>query len=155
MIAAALVVGQLALCSVIGWVTFGDLLRPATNRADSIPLSEPLAPAPTSAPVPSVSPAAEPTTPSQRASPSRRAGTATTKRPSPDAVTSSSTAGKPKPKPTADAVLLPAPSESEAVQEPVRRWATCSPEDSLGRTEDGAWVRCWRTRDGELRWHTV
>jgi hypothetical protein len=151
-IAVALVVGQLALCSVIGWVTFGDLLEQSPRRdpgalpaiVDSLP--EPV-PAPSTAPVPTVTSRAPRTAAPARTTPPR------TTRP---AVPPTTATGTPKPTTSQpDAVLLPAPGDDEAVQEPVKRHALCAPEDALGRTEDGDWLRCRQTDDGELRWRAV
>ncbi len=156
-IAVALVAGQVALCSVIGWVTFGELVDPAASGQRAVG-SAPLvgADGPASAPTPPGTTTRSATVPtattSVRAAWPARSTAAPAKRP---AARSSTSAGTPKPTPTADAVLLPAPAESEAVQEPVRHMAICSPEDALGRTEDGDRLRCRRTGDGELRWHTA
>ena len=52
-------------------------------------------------------------------------------------------------------MLLPAPGDDEAVQQPVKRDAVCSPENALGRTRAGDWLRCLRDDDDELRWRLV
>jgi hypothetical protein len=154
-IAVALVVGQLALCSVIGWVTFGDLLHPASSAqrdtgapAATLPLVEPPVATPSSTPVPTA-----PTSPPSHAAPPVRTAAVPTTRPS--AVRPAGT-GKVIPSATAeDVVLLPAPGSSEAVQEKAKRNKPCSPENALGRTADGVWLRCLQADDGELRWRAV
>jgi hypothetical protein len=153
-IAVALVVGQLALCSVIGWVTFGDLLDGSPPR-DPGALPVIVSPVPEPAPTPAPSSAAVPavTTWAARTAAATRTTAPRTSRP---AVAPTSAAGRPTPSASKpDAVLLPAPGDEEAVQEPVERRAPCSPEDALGRTKDGDWLRCRQTDDGELRWRAV
>ncbi len=156
-IAVTLVAGQVALCSVIGWVTFGELVDPAASGQRAVG-SDPVFGA--DAPVPAGSTATVPgtTTPTASHGPSARTArparsvAAPSKRP---ATPPSTPAGTPGPTSTTDAVLLPAPAGSEVVQEPVDEMAICSPEDALGRTGDGGRLQCRRTGDGELRWHTV
>jgi hypothetical protein len=159
-IAVALVAGQVALCSVIGWITFGDLVDPAASgqravgSAPSFGADVPAAPEPTATPLGTAAPSATTavdSTPPPKVRPARSTSVAA-KRP---AARPSTSTGTPGPTTTADAVLLPAPADSEAVQEPVRRWSICSPEEALGRTEDGDRLRCRRSDDGELRWHTA
>jgi hypothetical protein len=152
-IAVALVVGQLALCSVIGWVTFGDLLDESPPRdpgalpAITGPLPEPDPTATVTTAAPTV------TTRAPRTGAPARTTAPRIARPTVAPTTVPSMPAHSASKP--DAVLLPAPGEEEAVQEPVKRHAPCSPEDALGRTEDGDWLRCRQTDDGELRWRAV
>jgi hypothetical protein len=150
----ALVAGQLALCSVIGWVTFGDLLHPAASAQRDAAVST----LPVPLPVPEVSGPSSSAVPSTVATPPAHTRTqvrtsASTKPPPtsrPVTVSKATVAAEPD-----GAVLLPAPGDDEAVQEPVKRNTVCSPEDALGRTRNGDWLRCLRGDDDELRWRRV
>ena len=153
-IAVALVAGQLALCSVIGWVTFGDLLDPEASGQRAVGASPvagveiPDPPSPSAAP--SAGPSPSRTTPARTRTALTRSTPPPPRRPAARPTPSSS-----RPRPTGSAggaVLLPAPADEEAVQEPVERWALCTPRGALGRTADGDLLRCRRARDGELRW---
>ena len=156
-VAAALVVGQVLLCAVIGWVTFRS---GQTRRPDSVPPADPLAAKPLAIPPPVVVPPPSPK-PSASSSAARKAALST----EPSARASS----KPPPSPPAPAearkspatrpplaaqpdLVVPTPEPDASVQSPVKVLDPCDPVDATGLTADGVSVRCVEGDDGTLRW---
>jgi hypothetical protein len=157
LVALALVAGQLALCAVIGWLTFGDRWHPASTTAPGVAAP----PAGGADEPPRVRPG------SRTPAPTRPVKARRSVDPEPGAVR---TAVPPPPRrsrptrgaapvspapvrtPTPDAALVP-PEPSPQIQEPVRPDTSCAPVNAEGRTADGKPVRCLRARDGVLRWH--
>ena len=182
-VAVALVVGQVLLCAIIGWVTFSYSQQRAhqgSAAVGQIAVPTPPIAAWPSGPAPSPIPAPAPSTRSTRTHSPRPAGPmppASTELPAIEAATDAltmpawpptaaptPTSGGPQATqvpPPASAVEKPVPSASvsapptEVAEEPVVPGASCDRLGALGRTADGRDVRCLPDRLGRLRWKIV
>jgi hypothetical protein len=167
-VATALVVGQVALCAVIGWMTFGVSHN---DKSDKPHLVGPLAGGPLMIPTPVV-PLPQSPGPSStgHAGPAHvfrtlAAPTLPPIRPSAvllSAVPSAPTGSAVPPKPPAGDLLpaTTAPTKgnpgkldpSPEVQALVKLLDVCDPAGAAGLTVDGTSVQCLRTSDGTLAW---
>jgi hypothetical protein len=178
-VATALVAGQAALCAVIGWITFGATHGPA--RTASAPV-DPLAGAPLVIPPPSVVPPVLPKTgpavtakatatsidrttaprsrrtarhssPPPPAAPPPVAPPPVAPLPAPTAPTTTSTDPPPSPPASDDSQLIvPTPTPTPQIQQPVVVREPCDPENALGKTAAGVALVCVHAADGTLRW---
>jgi hypothetical protein len=159
-VAVALVTGQVALCGVIGWVTFGspDPAPPSAGRQVAPAAGPPIvmptagmglpfsaAPRVTTSAVRSRPEASTRASKPPRPATTSRARATTPAVPSPLAAPQRST-GPATPPPGANPARTPMPTPS-GVQEGVVTGEPCDPPGAVGRTKDGVKVRCERVGD--------
>ena len=183
-VAVALVVGQAMLCAAIGWVIFSYSrehahrdspvvdqmaappagIPPPPSGLTPIPTRAPTSPAPTTRKTRTTSTRpAEPVPPATIDTPSIEAATGALTFPGlPAGAAPAATSESPQLSQAPSAVPVgtaptaaASPTPTEAVEEPVVAGAPCNRLGALGRTADGADVRCLPDARGHLRWKIV
>lgn len=170
--AAALVAGQLALCSVIGWLVFGDAAAAPTDTSRALPPAATLA-GPPQPPPPAVAPAGVPAgVLSSAASSAGRPATGTAAPGGPPSPRALARSTRPHPDPSTPALAsAPAPAtttdpppggrqESTAgppgrdptSASPPTRDGVCPAAGQVARAADGTVLHCAVDRAGRLRW---
>ena len=158
-LAVALVAGQVALCAVIGWVTFGPS-DPPPKASGAQTLTGPIVfPTPTLPPllVPPAPPRASVSKESPRpARSSKSPSSRPTSKPAEDkpkpVMAVDETAVPPEPPKGPDLAATLPPSPIDEVQSPVVVGRPCDPKGAKGRTRDDVELRCAVDDDGDLVW---
>jgi hypothetical protein len=162
-VAASLLTGQVLLCLIVGWFTFGgspEATTAASRNGDPASLPRSVVPSPSLSPTRAVP--REPAVSDDRAArPGRTTGR-------PGGVTATATPGKahpdatPTPRRTKTADGTPAghpeplPGAGKADDEArAVKGQACEEAGEKSRTKKGAAVQCERGPDGKLRWRAV